>query len=260
MPEDVQAKIGLLLSREERENLRFMGPQESFVFSDESKYVYRIKSTITVKFDQSERKSSYTLNFPIYTDPVGNARVEDYRSIYPRPRLVGDPDPYSRSNPVVFNPILHTYFIDSIEELYRKQVPIFGYERAYWNQVWAIHFNIRSYNIKYDYRLGLWDPQELVNQLQRMAADRPFSLVRVKHYRINDNPLRLNLSELPDENKRQLNDFFNLTMTHEIICSKVPLHTSRGITASSSASSAMEEEEGGGGGGGGGRKRMRDSF
>jgi hypothetical protein len=252
LPENVQAKIGLYLTRQERENLRFMGPQESFVFSDESKYVYRIKSTITVKFDQSARKISYELNFPIYTDPVGNARVEDYRAIYPRPRFEGNPNPYS--SPPVFNPVLHTYSIDSIEELFRKQIPIFRYERAQWNQVWISHFTGQyEYNIKYDYKFGLWDPQELVSQLQRMAADKPFSLVKVKHYSLNNNQMRLNLSELADDSKRQLNDFFNVTMAHEIICTKVPLQTSRGMASSGRA---MEEE-------GGSRsvrslKRMRD--
>jgi hypothetical protein len=197
-------------------------------------YLYRCESRITVKFDNLGNPWESAHTFAIYTDPVGNARVEDYRALYPLPRSVRAHE----------NQLLDSYFGTSKQELFSLQQD--RYDQEQWDQLWLKYFLMeKEYLLKTDVVLGLWNSQELIDKLQSMRTNRQFTLVKVKHYRANDNKLRLNLTSMSDEEVRILNDFFNVTMTHEIQCTKITLHTQQ--TSFSQ-----------GGGGGSALKRQRE--
>lgn len=221
LPLDVQARIGLFLTPQERANSRYMGRAESLAFSVHPARVYRLKSKITVKFDYIPTFLRLKKTFGIFTDATGNLRVEDFRDMFP-------PSGFAISPP------LELYRDNTWREIYERLPDAVRATNNPADIFIVIHYYLRFWNgeLFRNFTSGLWTAEELSQELQSRTTgnEQPFSLVRVKRFTLGEADIQRMLEERPDfaslgtvgtqDPIANIQSLFGITLSHEIITEK----------------------------------------
>jgi hypothetical protein len=219
LPDTIQAQIGLYLTPRERGRARYLGAQERVVFSTYPRLVYRIKSILTFKFNNVPSSFRAIKNFGIFTDAVGNLRVEDIRDFKPFS------EDYVSVNRYIDRGAMEIY--DRLPAEVAAQIGDNMQMVLFVNSLFAMRRNI----VIQDFSSGLWPAEELRSELQsRRESAQPFSLVRVKRYDFDADYIRVILGVHPQFRvlgtlgaQDQVSNIRNLigpSVTHEIITEK----------------------------------------